>query len=72
MVPGSGATVVGFGVAAVGRLKAGNGQVGWEVESPRGRKIQLCIHTVMFRQGKAEIWDREKDWEPCRGKTWGQ
>ena len=33
MVPGSGGTVVGFEVAAVGRLKAGNGQVGWEVEA---------------------------------------
>ena len=71
-MPGSGGTVVGFEVAAVGRLKAGNGQVGWEVESPRGRKIQLCIHMVMFPQGEADIWDREKDWEPCRGKTRGQ
>lgn len=62
----------GFWSGSCWRLKAGYGQVEWEVESPRGRKIQLCIHMVTFPQGEAEIWDREKDSGPYRAKTRGQ
>ena len=62
----------GFWSGSCWRLKAGYSQVEWEVESPRGRKMQLCIHMVVFPQVEAEIWDREKAWDPCRGKTQGQ